>query len=1095
MTNGWLRGYRRTVSGERIPYHSAFPEIGTALLVRASDGPGPIEWESAPVPEDFDRPAAEFIWMAGLATGKGAHRFSLAIDGVAALDLTTAPDPSRRSLRVEGPGGVILIFETALVDQFDELFGFMRLTVPAALLRPGKPLTLRITGESAGSRDWVMVFEDELVARISAKAEQALVRRDGELRQVVRTTVAHFAPPAWAVASIEGGDEVRTRLETGQNEIMLTVPALDFEIHVDVFVDVEGGTEARVPIALKPVSAREIWLLPHSHVDIGYSGPQPEVEKNHWRYYEEAIRLAEATAAYPEGARFKWNVEQLWAVETYLAQADAPGRERFFEAVGKGWIGLQAVLAGELTGLCHPEELFEITAFARRIEPLTGKTVDSAMVTDIPSQSWSLVPALALAGVRYVSSGPNYIPSLPDGGDRIGRALESRGDRPFYWESPSGKERVLFWMAGRGYSWFHGLNMGNIERAPRSRIFDYLEELAARRYPYSMVQVRYTVGGDNGPPDPELADFVRIWNQEYESPKIVIASSSEMFAEFERRHGKELPVVRGDFTPYWEDGAASTARETGLNRAAAERLVEAQALWSMVAPEAYPAAKFYEAWRQVVLFDEHTWGAADSVSDPDRPDVAAQWEYKKAIGAEADRLSRELAAEALARHAGEAVSRSWGTVDVFNTCSWPRTGLALVPKGLCDAGDTVRDDADVLVPAQRLTTGELAFLAEDVPALGARRYFVGKGRSALIADRVGTARVDGNVLVNDLVSLTLDPATGAISGLKRSADGAELVDTSKYPGLNHYLYVPGRDPSSAQAVGEVRIEPGETGPLVASLVVLSDAPGARSLRREVRVVAGSERIEVIDTLDKTKVRGKESVHIAFPFRVDGGTVRVDAGWGSVVPGRDQIEGSCLDFFCAQKGVDISNDAGGVTWTPLDAPLVEVGAPTDESLLPGGGRRWRASLEPSSCLFSYVMNNYWHTNYKADQEGPVTLRYAVEPHAGGGTATAKRLAMEACRPLIAAPAAPSGPVPGLGLSPLPASLVVTSVKPAEDGRGLILHVFNAGPRAAALDSEGLFLDRRPVFLSGLREERAEEAPAGLFDVPAFGIVILRAGRPA
>ena len=38
----------------------------------------------------------------------------------------------------------------------------------------------------------------------------------------------------------------------------------------------------------------------------------------------------------------------------------------------------------------------------------------------------------------------------------------------------------------------------------------------------------------------------------------------------------------------------------------------------------------------MLLWHEHTWGAAASISEPDRPDVVAQWEYKRAFAREAD---------------------------------------------------------------------------------------------------------------------------------------------------------------------------------------------------------------------------------------------------------------------------------------------------------------------------------------------------------------------------------------------------------------------------------------------------------------------------
>ena len=79
-----------------------------------------------------------------------------------------------------------------------------------------------------------------------------------------------------------------------------------------------------------------------------------------------------------------------------------------------------------------------------------------------------------------------------------------------------------------------------------------------------------------------------------------------MFEAFEKRYGEELPVKQGDFTPYWEDGALSTAYETALSRQAVDRLVEGEAIWSMTVPAMYPKTRYDEAWKNIVLYDEHT---------------------------------------------------------------------------------------------------------------------------------------------------------------------------------------------------------------------------------------------------------------------------------------------------------------------------------------------------------------------------------------------------------------------------------------------------------------------------------------------------------
>ncbi len=175
----YLQGYARTIAGETIGYHSSYPDATSALIVRAGDGPVSAEWETEPVPAEFDASEATFIWLAGLASQKGAHRFDLAIDGRPAFAFRTARDADDEAWNLAGPGGSALSFKTTLVDQFGELFGFMTLKVPRAALTPGKPLRLRVTGENGGSRDWHMVFQYALKPFVRASGEAAVLKNSG----------------------------------------------------------------------------------------------------------------------------------------------------------------------------------------------------------------------------------------------------------------------------------------------------------------------------------------------------------------------------------------------------------------------------------------------------------------------------------------------------------------------------------------------------------------------------------------------------------------------------------------------------------------------------------------------------------------------------------------------------------------------------------------------------------------------------------------------------------------------------------------------------------------------------------------------------
>ena len=141
------------------------------------------------------------------------------------------------------------------------------------------------------------------------------------------------------------------------------------------------------------------------------------------------------------------------------------------------------------------------------------------------------------------------------------------------------------------------------------------------------------------------------WNEEYEWPRFSISTTSDAFAAFEKQYGHQLPEFKGDLTPYWEDGAGSSALETRMNRGAAERLAQAATLSTMLAPQAYKSADFDAAWRNVLLYSEHTWGAWNSVSDSENPFVTQQWQVKRQFAVDAENESKRLLDEVLDAYA------------------------------------------------------------------------------------------------------------------------------------------------------------------------------------------------------------------------------------------------------------------------------------------------------------------------------------------------------------------------------------------------------------------------------------------------------------
>lgn len=1017
-SSAYLSGYRKSIAGQTIDYHSSDPDVDSALLVRGQTIAPSISWETDPIPAAHAE-YVQFIWLAGIecagfAEEKEIHHFVFSIDGQLWFTFQNAKNETARNWKIGGHDGAELSFSAIMADKAGDLFGYMTLKIPAKRFPPGQPLIFDVRGDNSGSPDWYMTFQHPFTLTPQVRSEPALVRYRGRTMQVLRIHLDNLIEGRNVTIRAPHQEPFKATLKIGANILQWPIPEVRSERQGTVIFKINSGTVEKISVNVLPVRQREIYLLSYSHNDIGYTDLQPDVERKQWKNLEEAMRLIRETRNYPEDARYKWNLETIWALESYLRQASPQHKEEFLADVRNGSIGLSALYANMLTGLANSDEMSHFFDFARELRAEDHLPMTTAVTSDVPAFSWGLVSALAENGVKYFATGPNS-------GDRIGYTLEAWGDKPFYWISQSGNEKILTWMAGASYSSFH---QGTLAQFGDEKILKLARKLDEQSYPYDMVQLPYTLA-DNGPPDPTLPDFVRRWNERYITPRLIIATHDQMFREFEKRYGTKLPIVRGDFTPYWEDGAASTAFETALNRAAVDRLIQGETLWSIVGPQSFPAPEYDSAWRDVSFYDEHTWGAHNSIEEPDLPFVKQQWEFKRRFAFEADRLSRELLEKALSLN---PVSTN-DTVEVFNTNSWPRTDVVMLSPELSKAGDLVIDVEGAPVPSQRLSTGELALLAKDVPPLSSRQFFIKQGQSY----GHKTASVQGTTIVADSMAVTVDSRTGAISSLEWKQNGAELVDRSRRLGLDQDLYVPGTDSSKAQTLSNVQVRVKEKGNLVTSLLVEGEASGAKYYSSEIRLVAGLNRIDLITSIDKKGVREKEGVHLAFPFAIPSGQLRYDVADSIVRPEVDQLAGACKNFFSVESWVDVSNPDYGVTWSSKNAPLIEIGAITAE-------QPWIKTINPSSSFYSYVMNNYWHTNYKADQEGPVIFNYSIMPHGPFNAVDAAKFGIERRQPLVAGAGNSSATRKNFLGQMSTSSLLILSAKPMGE-RTFLLHIYN------------------------------------------------------
>lgn len=1029
---GWLNGYEQELSGENIRYFSALPGFAnTALLTRTSDGKKTIEWNTTVVPAGYSKPYVYFAWVASHSSGTNREisHFDLFANDEKILTFNTHPGNQHQDWKYEGVDSVAIVFQQTKRDGANDAHGFAYLRLPLKRVTPGQPVRLKVVGQAQGNNNWYMTFKFPFEEMADVEMQPFLLK-DGKAS--ISLTTLHFGKNENLNVKLNNKEAFSFEVQDGPNRF--DIPVNNPQKKDSVLVSVSLGSKLLVKkyVPIEPVHQRTLHFIHHSHTDIGYSHLQPEVEKIHNKNIDDALTMIEATRSLPTAARFKWNIESLWAVDNYLKKATPAQQEQFVKAVKGGSICLSALYANMLTGLSEPEELFNYTAYAKELQEKYGFTFKSAMISDVPGNSWSIVTALALSGIKYYSSGPNYLGEAhPYLGDRVGHFVRTWGDKPVWWVSPSGEEKILFWTGGKGYSSWHGTSPGAIFDNGPKKIAAYLKDLDRNNYPYEMVQWRYNCVADNGPIDTSISRFVDEWNKRYASPKIVLNTTDKMFEEFEQKYGSKIPVVKGDITPYWEDGAQSTAEEEGRNRMNSLQLQQLTTLYAMLNPEAYDRTTFNDAWKNIILFHEHTWGAHNSISEPDVPFVTEQWRIKKQFYLDADQQVKSLKQSLLQPITDNASNK----IAVINTLSFVRTGPVIIDNER--NYNAIKDPSGKIIPLQKLSNGSMVFMADNIPPFGTVVYTLTNEKTANAQNKF---MITDSSVSNGNLSLAWDKNNGSLVRLS-GKDQFNYAGAFRGQGLNSYWYVPGMDPADAVSNKNIKVKILEKGPLLTSISFESEAPGANKLETIIRLYAGSNTVEIENMLDKKAIRTKEAVHFGFPFNRSLAKIRLDAGYGVMEYAKDYLPGSNMDYLYGRRWLDASSQNKGVQWMLLETPLVEVDSMIDERrIIQRNHKIWKESRPKSSTWFSYAMNNYWHTNYKADQQGVTRFRYALRLHNGFNAPSNEKAGAGITQPLVAFPVKKEFKSTGSLFSLSNDRIVVTSVIPDSEN-SFVIRLYN------------------------------------------------------
>ncbi|MBN2092329.1 glycosyl hydrolase family 38, partial [candidate division KSB1 bacterium] len=663
--NNLLNGFQKSIQGQTMHYHSPLPGGSSALLVRALDGKMAIEWETEPVPSSFNDESVTFVWLSGTGCNLGEADFDLLINGNRYLTFRVI---NENEWRIQGKQKTELDFSTVMVDKHGDRFGLMSLKLPVTLVKTGEPLRLKVIGENAGKNIWFMTFQEALSEKISIIPRNGLQKTTAGNVQPVMMNLLYLGQSAPVSIQADGVSLVSSQLKTGFNNFRLQFPQVEREKNIHLTALINEKEVLNTHFSLKPIRNRTIYLVQHTHTDIGYTRPQTEILPEHLRYIDYALDYCDQTDDYPESAQFRWTCEASWAVAEYLKSRPAQQIARLKKRVAEGRI--------ELTGmLFNMSEIPDENIYTDFLQPVRlfkehGLPVTTAMQNDVNGAAWCLVDYFKDIGIEYLIMGQHGHRAL----------APFKVPTAFWWESPSGN-RVLAFRADH----YMTANMWGIHspdfNALEQELFTYLQNLEEKKYPYDRIAVQYSgYLTDNSPPSIRPCQMIQKWNETYVWPQLKNATASEFMDYVKDEYANQLPQYQAAWPDWWTDGFGSAARETAAARQTQTDMIANQGLLAIarMAGAELPPETFskIDAINEALLFyDEHTFGAAESISDPMNENSQVQWAEKAAYAWEAVkncRMLRELGCGFLQAFLPQT---DVPTITVINTLGWERSGL------------------------------------------------------------------------------------------------------------------------------------------------------------------------------------------------------------------------------------------------------------------------------------------------------------------------------------------------------------------------------------------------------------------------------------
>ena len=640
-------------------------------------------------------------------------------------------------------------------------------------------------------------------------------------------------PASWTVEFL---DELDTVERVHRFELVADGPQ-GVETWIDD-VDAWGDTGDGV---ISPVE--KIYIVEHSHVDIGFTEPPDEIEQFAKDHLDQVLNNLEADSDY------RWTIENGWCLDRWWERSTDAERQRMIGHLQSGRLPLAANYTNLTTTAAGHEELSRAVYWSSGMGREHDFPVRTWFQDDVPGATFAMPEILARAGMEFYLGGMN----TTFGGDLTN---PDHGDQPFWWVGPDGS-RVLAWISFDSYAaaFDYGFSFFDNLATMYEKMGKKLPEMEEVGYPWKDLMLQRAF--DNHYQGFHARNLVNQWNANYANPVFVLATAEEFFDHMLATHGPDaFPSFSGDFGAAWgwltayAQNSQAWIRQAHREGRAAEAMLAAG---SAVDGDAVPHDDADFLYRKMLEFDEHTnaggWPGYYTPEEMDRHN-----RHHLAFARDARDTASALLIEGIDRSLDE-LSASGDAVAAVNALGRTRDGWVRIalPSALYGSSfRVVERGSGTEVPYQRFAAmEEILFRAESVPAMGYRVYDLLPGQPT--ASPSGTLDVTATTLENDFYRVEIDAADGSVVSMIHKPTALEMVDTASPYRFNELATNTHQDavllnPPLARPPGSATVSIEWSGPLLASLRVTRT--GTSHVETTYRLYRGEDRVEFENVLDR-----------------------------------------------------------------------------------------------------------------------------------------------------------------------------------------------------------------------------------------------------